>query len=153
VHYHETNKHWNDFIRTVVLLQKNNRKNPTIVAILATESFFRPTLHRFFEYLYWSVLRLAGSEKEKYVSVGISQVQVRHWIKSGLISFSANQISTITKFQNPILNYDACKYFLSKNKLNGSSGKEIMKIYTGKTTRYHIEIYNHFYDNISAWYK
>lgn len=153
MHYQETSKHWNEFIKTVVLLQNSNRKNPTILAILATESFFRPVQYRIFEYLYWSLLEILGSAKAKYISVGISQVQVRHWLRAGLVFSSANQISTIIKFQDPILNYDACKYFLEENDLNGGSGKDIMKIYTGKTTRYHVNIYSHFLSNSLNWYK
>lgn len=148
MHYQETNKHWCKFVGTIKLLHKQGKNDTTVIAVLATESFFRPTLHRTFEYLYWLLLDSISIEKTKYISVGISQVQVRHWLESKLISSSTNQISTIMKFSNPFLNYDVCQYFLSKYQLNGNSGKEIMKIYTGKTTRYHINIYNHFLSNV-----
>jgi len=144
VRYQETNKHWSKFSSTVALLLASGRRDSVVIALMATESFFRPVLHRSLEVLYWFVMDIVAHEKAKYISVGISQVQVRHWQTAGIISFSTSRFSTLIKFYNPLINYDACKSFLDIADIRHEQTEKMMRKYAGKTTRYHILIFEHF---------
>ncbi|MFH1008954.1 MAG: hypothetical protein V1800_15885 [Candidatus Latescibacterota bacterium] len=142
--YQETKKHWSEYTSTVALLLANGRRDAVVIATMATESFFRPALHRSIESLYWFALDIIAPEKAKYISVGISQVQVRHWKETGVISCSVSRISTLFKFHNPLINYDVCTSFIGKASIRHESTENILREYTGKTTRYHALVFAHF---------
>jgi len=142
--YPETNKHWKKFSSTAAFLVASGRRDPTVIALLATESFFRPFMHRTFESFYWYIMDFVSPKKSKYISVGISQVQVRHWRAAGIISHKTSKISAFMKFYNPLLNYDACRYVLDTTDGNCEEPEAILHVYTGRTTGYHISIFRHF---------
>lgn len=142
--YQETNKHWGEFSSIVHLLLESGRRDSVVIALMATESFFRPILHRILEGLYWFVMDIFFLEKAKYISMGISQVQVRHWHTAGIISCSTSRVAKLIKFYNPLLNYDACKSFVDIADIRYEQTEIILHKYTGKTTRYHFSIFEHF---------
>ena len=142
--YQETNKHWSGFSSTVALLLANGRRDPVVIALMATESFFRPALHRGLEGLYWFALDIIAPAKAKYISVGISQVQVRHWQTEGILSHSTSRLSSLFKFYNPLINYDVCIRFLDIFDIQHEQAEKLMQKYTGKTTKYHINVFEHF---------
>jgi hypothetical protein len=144
VPYQETNKHWLKYASTVAVLFANDRRDAVVIAILATESFFRPLSHRFIEVLYWFLMDIISPEKANYISVGISQVQVRHWKEAGAVSIATSRITALLKFHNPLINYDVCKYFIDKSNINCNVTENILREYTGKTTKYHGLVFKHF---------
>jgi hypothetical protein len=144
VPFRETNKHWRKYISTVALFLASDRRDAVIIATLATESFFRPLLHRSIESLYWLLMDIISPKKAKYISVGISQVQVRHWKETGIISSTTSRISALFKFHNPLINYDVCRSFIDKSNINCKTPENILRKYTGKTTKYHALVFEHF---------
>jgi hypothetical protein len=144
VRFQETNKHWLQYFSVISLLLASGRKNQVIIALMATESFFRPKLHRLAEVFCWLVLDILHSERSKYISVGISQVQVRHWHSAGIISGSDSRVSIMLKFFSPFQNYDMCKYFIEMSGIQYGRTESIVYAYSGKTTKYHSLIFKHF---------
>ena len=142
--YQETNKHWEMFSSTVAFLISHNRRDPLVLALLAAESFFRPTIHLFFESIYWILMDMFNSNRADYISVGISQVQIRHWRAAGIISCSTSRFSSLLKIYNPLLNYDACKSLIGTTNYSVDHQDKILDFYTGKTTRYHKLVFNNF---------
>ena len=145
--YLETNKYWKKFSSTVALLAASGRKEPIVIALLATESFFRPSIHRTFESFYWYIMDFVSPKKSEYISVGISQVQVRHWRAAGIISRKTSKVSALMKFYNPLLNYDACRYVVNTTDGNHEEPEAILHVYTGQTTDYHISIFKQFLES------
>ena len=140
----ETNKHWYNFCSTAALLVSNGRRDPLVLALLATESFFRPSTHRAFEAVYWLIMNFISPKRSEFISVGISQVQVRHWQVAGIIPRTTSVVSTLMKLYNPLLNYDACRYVISTESRNHEEPEEILRAYTGQATGYHISVFRRF---------
>ena len=146
--YQETNKHWNTFSSTIRLLLASGRNDSVVITIMATESFFRPEPYRILEGIFWFFMDIFSPEKAKYISVGISQVQIRHWQEAGIISNSTSRFSVLSKIYNPLINYDICKVFLDKADIRHRQAEKLLRIYTGRTTGYHISIFEHFYRQV-----
>lgn len=99
-------------------------------AITATEMQFRPLLHRLAEYTYVLLLLLLGRDAGA-VSVGISQISIRHYV-----SFERT-----TQFQSLLLSMSAKKSLSTCCKIVGAESNKslehICRVYNGNSTRYY----------------
>jgi hypothetical protein len=126
------------------MLRARGRRDPIVLALLATESFFRPTVWRTFEYFVWAALDSLRFPRANFISVGLSQVQVRHWRRANIISDTTPRLLAIYRFSNPLLSYDACLEFLNEVEVYPKSAAEIAVCYSGRTTQYHVQVLNIF---------
>lgn len=78
---------------------------PDIIALLLVETYFRPTWKRFLEYAVLPILRLVANDRAEHLSVGLAQLQLRHWHRVA-------KNLTLRDFENPITNYEACRAHL-----------------------------------------
>lgn len=140
----EISKHWRAFSSNVALLQASGRRNRTILAVLATESFFRPAGVRCIEMAAWVCLTLVGTRRAETISVGLAQAQVRHWRSAALIDSTTNPLFAIAKFCDPRANYDACLAVLRPILSTVPTAKIIALLYTGKTTDFHVRVLSDF---------
>ena len=60
-------------------LHRSGRSDAGIIAIILTEMHFRGPFHRLIEFLVWRVLSLFRLHRADTISIGLGQVQVRHW--------------------------------------------------------------------------
>lgn len=148
-HANPAKKHLSHFMPLLAYFYANDRKEISILAVLATESFFRPFFHRYMEYLYWFINDIFGTAKTDFISVGIAQIQIRHWKTLGIISSNESRFSKLLKFINPLINYDLCKKYLSDQKTNIQTDEKLLKIYTGNTTNYHAFVFKYFSNRLS----
>jgi hypothetical protein len=89
-----------------------DRGNANVLAILLVETFYRPRLVRWLEYLIWMTTSLARGTRET-ISVGPAQLQLRHWRDAGLldgVDFSLRRLATVSSLE---ANYEACRRYLS----------------------------------------
>lgn len=144
-HFQKTSKHWDEFSGIRAALAASGRCEPKILALLATETYFRSTIHRVLEYLYWIVIDAINPARADFISLGISQAQVHHWRRAGIVSQTSLRISTLARFWNPFLNYDVCNFVLSTNMVNTENMAVILRAYTGRVTRYHLSVFAFFF--------
>lgn len=99
-------------------------------AITATEMQFRPLLHRLVEYTYVSLLLFLGRDASA-VSVGISQISIRHYVS----------LEGTTQFQSLLLSMSAKKSLATCCKIieaeNSNSLDHVCRAYNGNSTRYY----------------
>lgn len=99
-------------------------------ATTATEMHFRPLLHRLVEYFYVFLLLILGKDAGS-VSVGISQVSIRHYIShEGTTQFQSLRHSMSAKKNLTI----CCKIIEAEN---CDSLDDICSSYNGNSTRYY----------------
>jgi len=114
--------------------------SPYVLAIINTEMFFRSSKHRFVEYLAWIFLWLIQSKRVSTLSIGIAQIQIRHWKDLGFITSYKPTLSNILTILNYKLNYNACQKYIDKFNIDNPSTQKIAKIYNGKPRKYYCSI-------------
>ena len=86
-----------------------------MLALLVVESLLRPRVQRLGEYLlWWGLGARLGFRRRELLSVGISQVQLRHWRALGALPstrFSAASLRTVLSAE---ANYDVCLAYLER---------------------------------------
>lgn len=99
-------------------------------AITATEMYFRPLPHRLIEYLYVALLLLSGRDATA-VSVGISQISIRHYVSlEGKTQFEALRSSVSAR-----ANLAICCKIIETNKCE--SLEDVSKLYNGSSNQYY----------------
>jgi hypothetical protein len=93
-------RHYVQFKPKLDRLIHSQRDDPFVLAIMATETYFRSRAQRFLEYFVWIILKSLNRERAKYLSVGRAQVQVRHWINFGYIHKKRTTLTSIRTFVN-----------------------------------------------------
>lgn len=95
------NSHLSSWSPRITRLLRSGRSNPDLIAILITESFFRPAWFRLLEYLWCRLLSLFSKRMAGNISIGMAQIQLRHLF----------QKPTIRICFDPSLNYDFLKEY------------------------------------------
>ena len=132
--------HWRGFRPLAVKLAVGGRTNQSVLALLATESFFRDRIDRMLELASWAFLDMMGAPAAMRISVGLAQVQVRHWRRvSG--SRPWRTIRALRTFSDPRANYDACRDFVASQGMLAAGPIEVLGCYTGRVTRHHLEVF------------
>ena len=90
------NSHISSWSPRITMLFRSGRSDPDLIAILMTESFFRPAWFRLCEYFGCQLLCLINKERAAYVSIGMAQIQLRH----------LGSKPTMAICFDPIVNYD-----------------------------------------------
>ena len=126
---------------TFSILVASGRSDSHVLALIGTELFFKDSVQRALEYAAWALLSLLWPDRAERVSIGISQVQVRHWRNAGLISSSGPRLSTIALFLDPKANYDSAAAYLRMNGVTRHSTlREIARTYRGEVRTYHMKV-------------
>lgn len=115
----------------------------TIVSLLITEMFFRRSFDRFVEYLAWIFIGFICPSKIEKLSIGIAQIQLKHWFSLGYINSLRPSWKSFCTITNPNINYNACKDYLKREGYNsGFSLLEITRLYTGRPRKYYLKIFS-----------
>lgn len=116
--------------------------SPYVLAIINTEMFFRSSKDRTVEYFAWIFLWLIQSKRVSTLSIGVAQIQMRHWKTLGFISSYKPTLSNVLTILNYQINYRACEKYMEKFDINKLSTEEIAKIYNGNMRKYYCSILN-----------
>lgn len=115
--------------------------SPVVLSIIATEMYFRNSLHRLAEYFAWILLWHLGSKRVETLSVGIAQIQIKRWVELGFIDSFCQSISNIAVVANVEKNYLACLLYLGKiASYEGSDPKVLSELYSGKARVFHSKV-------------
>lgn len=145
------NKILNSEITNITILRSSKRSDVNIIAILLCELHFTSKFKRCVEYLYWSVLSVIRPQQRDLISVGIGQIQVRHWIKHDFIKPN-NLFDCLRKFQNPLLNYDLIYKIFEEYNFDTLGDNQIIAIYRGEVRTYHLNLFQSLKKKLNARY-
>jgi hypothetical protein len=100
--------------RSVCLrLLSDGYADPLPLAVIDTEMTFRTRRQRLWELAGWCILAPLACQVADMISVGIAQVQVRHWRRFGMIR-PRDHLTAIARFLDPLSNYHMCTKILDE---------------------------------------
>lgn len=115
--------------------------SPTVLSVIATEMYFRGSLHRFLEYCAWLMLWRFDAKRIESLSVGIAQIQLKRWIEMGYISSYSPSYSHFKSVSSVDNNYDACHRYLTQfTSVEPTNSKELSKLYSGRARVFHVKV-------------
>lgn len=113
----------------------------SVISVLATEMTFRKKWHRRGEILYWVALWIIKSKRLEELTVGISQIKLKHWHNLGYISSYQPSYENIKLITNILVNYNACNQFLREilpQTIGSNSERKIVEYYAGRPRKYYV---------------
>lgn len=142
--------HFKSYINYIILLISSGRNNTLILSILITEAFFRRRIDRLIEILMWIVLYSFKSKRVEYISAGIAQVQLKHWLQLSYIDTLKPSLTNIKIVLNIYNNYDICCEYLNSHidKAHGTQFEKICITYTGAYNSFYIKLLKTFYNKL-----
>ena len=134
----------NHLLRTKYLIDHSIQTeafDQAVASILSTEMYFRRSIHRFMEYIAWIIYWVACPKKLSSLSVGIAQIQLRHWRDLGFISSLNPTPKNVRLITLPSTNYLACrKFLLMRGCTKDISLIDLAHIYTGSARRFYVTV-------------
>ncbi len=113
-------------------LGTTGRTDRWVLAIMATEASFKGPGGRILECLVWPVLSVFWPARLARLSVGVAQIQLRHWVGLGQLSgmrFTPARLRRVLSLRS---NYDACAAYLSaRARLDRLDVSTAVRLYTG----------------------
>jgi hypothetical protein len=139
----------NDNFAIISILVNRKKINCSIIALMLCETHFSSAFKRIVEYFLWFILTIINCEKRFYISVGIGQIQIRHWLFYGLINDKIN-VSNFSKFINIVSNYELIEIILVENLIIDSDDSKLVGIYRGESRAYHLALYSELKKQLNA---
>ena len=121
-------------------LRGAGRSETEVLALILTETFFRDKLHRILEYSAWIIFSMVWPARVGRLSVGISQVQLRHWVHLGYLQDPQPRFASLRTAMCPKANYDVCKSFLVSAGVELSNHRRMVTAYCGEGRAYHHQV-------------
>jgi hypothetical protein len=113
-------------------LGPTGRTDPWVLAIMATEAYFKRRAGRILEGIAWPVLSVVWPARLATLSVGVAQIQLRHWVSLGQLSgvrFTPPRLWRVLSLRR---NYDACAAYLNERaQLDELDVPTAVRLYTG----------------------
>ena len=112
-----------------------------VASLLSTEMYFRRSLHRLVEYIAWIIYWVICPEKLGSLSVGLAQIQLRHWHDLGFIPSLNPTLKNLKLITHPTTNYIACrKFLLVRGYAKDISLIDLAQLYTGSARKYYVTV-------------
>jgi hypothetical protein len=135
---HRFRRHLRRMSPTLWRLQAAGLDHRNVLAVLAVESFYRPRPLRAFEYATWMLSSLLGRRRHRRLSVGIAQIQLRHWRDLGLLESTRFSLPALAQVRDAESNYKACwRYLSSRGALYSRDPELIGSAYAGGGRRHY----------------
>jgi hypothetical protein len=115
-------------------LSQEIKADPLPAAVLWVETTLRPGWVRAIEYSYLKICAGIAPHRASKMTVGLAQMKVCLWQE--FLSRELNNRPSIADLENPVINYYAVRWYLSRKKT--SSFPDISLIYTGEVNEYYI---------------
>ena len=113
-------------------LGPTGRTNRWVLAIMATEASFKRPSGRILEWIAWPVLSVVWPARLARLSVGVAQIQLRHWVALGQLSGMRFTLSRLRRVLSLRHNYDACAAYLhARAQLDRLDVPTAVRLYTG----------------------
>src|SRR6266700_4996116 len=114
-------------------LREQIKSDPLPAAVLWIETTLRPAWVRTAEYMYWRVCTIVAHHRAMQMTVGLAQMKV--WLWKEFLQTEAHKTPTIADWENPLMNYYAVKWYLSRQ--NISFWRDVSLVYTGEVNEYY----------------
>jgi len=131
----------------VFLFFKTGRADSTIIATILSEMYFSPPKKRLLEYCMWLICSIIYPKRLNSLSLGISQIQLRHWTMHGLLKCHRPRLASFFILLNPLLNYDMTNMHLGNC---DKAPTKLLGAYRGEARTYHLRVYSYFLQEINA---
>ncbi len=118
-------------------LSQEIRDDPLPAAVLWIETSLRPIWIRIAEYAYLKVCEILVPSRARQITIGLAQMKV--WLWKDFMKTEFDKVPSITDWENPVINFYAVKWYLSRNKTSLSL-LEVSYIYTGQANRYYAKL-------------
>lgn len=143
-------KHIDKMTPDIQLLKKSNKGNNYVLAIMLTESFFRSKARMVGEVLFWMLCSIFRPKRVPTISIGICQMQIKHWVSLGSFGDEKPSLKNIFKVFDIFENYEVCYAHLSSmDMLKSCSILEISNFYRGRNGRYYYKTLNHCFKRLT----
>src|SRR5688500_13239345 len=132
--------HWIKRRWTVARLINSGRRDPTIMSVLLTESYFRPPVWRGLEYLAWLMLRKLVPARAARLTLGLAQVSFKAW-KAHRPLENWGVLTSLKHFSSLEDNYDVCDdYLRGYGPPDSLSNRRVAALYVGEARKYYIDV-------------
>ncbi|MGB1218291.1 MAG: hypothetical protein ACPG4W_00785 [Flavobacteriales bacterium] len=127
----------------------SGRADLNIIALILCESHFRKRVDRIIEYLAMPILLFVSKKRFYRLSIGIGQIQLRHWkkINTGYSPISIYSYFTYFSVQK---NYDILKELINMNLSKGYTDSKLIAFHTGETRNYHFALFQELKNKIKT---
>lgn len=122
------------------ILKNKKRDDPNLIALMLCELYFSSPLKRLIEYLVWNLLTIIKSKKRYYISVGISQIQINHWISHDFVTDKGG-IKNLSQFLSVTSNYDLMNNLFQNYDFKNLNDSKLIAIYRGEARAYHLNLF------------
>ena len=130
-------------------LINSDRTDLNIIALILCESHFRKKTDRFVEYCVMPILFFINKSRFDSLSIGIGQIQLRHWIKINKKE-SPISIKSYLSYFSVIENYDILKELIQLNLENEYNDSKLIAFHTGETRKYHFRLFQELRNRIKT---
>ena len=111
------------------------------LSLIITEMYFRPTFARMTEYLAWPVLYVLCRDRAMRLSVGVAQVQLRHWVLLGFLESAAPNVARLRRVLSLRANYDLVEAYLTLSLgQHNWSPRRIAACYVGEVRAFYVRV-------------
>jgi hypothetical protein len=122
-------------------LGPTGRTDRWVLAIMATEAYFKRPTARLLECLAWPVLSVFWPARLATLSVGVAQIQLRHWVGLGQLSGVRFTIPRLRRVLSLRSNYDACAaYLVARTRLDQLDVPTAVKLYNGGMNPHYADV-------------
>jgi hypothetical protein len=116
-------------------------RDPWILAVLATESYFRRPSSRVLEYIAWVLLHATWPQRALSLTIGLAQVKLSSWVTLGVLANTRPSLANLSTVLSPSANYAVAERYLQSRIHNGAiSAKSIAACYVGEARAYYISL-------------
>jgi hypothetical protein len=127
----------------------SGRTDLNIIALILCESHFRRNTHRVIEYCAMPILFLIAKERFNRLSIGIAQIQLKHWIRIKKNNSPISMKSYMSYF-SIMENYDVLKELIQSNLEDGYNDSKLIAFHTGETRKYHFSLFQEIKNRIKT---
>lgn len=121
-------------------LVHSGRTDLNVIALILCESYFRKKKDRIIEYFAMPFLYLINRNRFNKLSIGIGQIQLKHWIK-----FKKNKspisLSAYSSYFSVLNNYDLINELVKQNLNLDYTDSKLIAFHTGETRKYHFDLF------------
>jgi hypothetical protein len=125
----------------IFALLQSERRDLDVIAIVLTETFFRPKQIRLLEFLSFKILSFLGCSRANIVSLGMGQVQARHW----------RMPITLFRILSPMAAYDVTIRYWEEHRWLGLPLPKKIARHVGELRFYYLEIAIRCRDEAQKW--
>ncbi|MCJ8165253.1 hypothetical protein MKJ04_10395 [Pontibacter sp. E15-1] len=133
-------------------LIENGRTDLNVIALILCESYFRKTTDRLVEYLAMPFLYLLNKKRFESLSIGVGQIQLKHWIKVKKIQ-SPLSLNAYSSYFSVIENYDLLNELIKQNLGSRYNDSKLIAFHTGETRKFHFNLFQELKTQISITFK